>query len=73
MSNSAFKTYYGKPVFEAYGRNNSNPHLLTHNVMPHKGDNKPKDVESYYSALVKGKTKKLSSHVPRNPIEDIIT
>ena len=72
LSNSAFNTYYGKPVFETYGRNSSNPNILSHNVMPHRGSNKPRDVQSYYSALVKGKTKKLSSHVPRNPIEQIV-
>lgn len=42
--------------------------------MPHKGDNHPKSVQSYYSALIKGK--KISStanasHVPRKPIEEI--
>lgn len=43
-------TYYGKPAFENYGRNNTNPsvggivyghHLVSHNVNPHKGDNQP--------------------------------
>lgn len=37
LPNSAFRTYYGKPAFEAYGRGNSNPKHLSHNVMPHKG------------------------------------
>ena len=41
--------------------------------MPHRGQNNPKDVQSYYAALVKGKTKNLSTFVPRNPIEDIVT
>ena len=69
LSNSAFNTYYGKPVFEAYGRSNSNPRLLSHNVMPHRGLNNPKDVQSYYSALIKGKGKNLENYVPRKPIE----
>jgi hypothetical protein len=37
LSNSAFTTYYGKPAWEVYGRCNSNPKLLSHNVMPHRG------------------------------------
>lgn len=59
MSNSAFTTYFGKPAWEAYGRGNSNPNLLTHNVMPHRGENKPKKSQSYYSALLKGKNKSV--------------
>ena len=41
--------------------------------MPHRGSNNPRDVQSYYSALIKGKGKNLSNFVPRNPIEDIVT
>ena len=54
LPNSAFTTYYGKPTWEVYGRANSNPNLLTHNVMPHRGENKPKKSQSYYNALLKG-------------------
>jgi hypothetical protein len=71
LPNSAFTTYYGKPAFEAYGRGGSNTNLLSHNVMPHKGDNHPKSVQSYYSALIKGKKTASSvnvTHVPRKPI-----
>lgn len=68
LSNSAFTTYYGKPAWEAYGRCNSNPKHLTHNVMPHRGDNHPKHTQSYYSALIKAKNKALSTYVPRKPI-----
>jgi len=70
LPNSAFVTYYGKPAFEAYGRASSNPKLLTHNVMPHKGSNQPKNVQSYYSALIKGK-QSSTSHIPRKPYSEI--
>jgi hypothetical protein len=39
--------------------------------MPHKGDNHPKSVQSYYSALIKGKRTSSGAyvtHVPRKPI-----
>jgi len=39
--------------------------------MPHKGDNHPKSIQSYYSALIKGKknsSEANATHVPRKPI-----
>lgn len=50
LPNSAFKTYFGKPPFENYGRGNVHPtvggpiygdYMKTHNINPHAGDNKP--------------------------------
>jgi len=50
LPNSAFKTYFGKPPFENYGRGNVNPtvggpiygdYMKSHNINPHAGDNKP--------------------------------
>lgn len=41
--------------------------------MPHKGDNHPKSVQSYYSALIKGKKTGSTAnvnHVPRKAIEE---
>ena len=71
LSNSAFTTYYGKPAWEVYGRQNSTSKHLTHNVMPHRGENHPKNPQSYYSALIKGKKQSLSTYIPRKPIEEI--
>jgi hypothetical protein len=68
LPNSSFTTYYGKPAFEAYGRGSSAKNLKSHNVMPHKGENNPKDVQTYYTALLKGRQIKAVSHIPRNPI-----
>lgn len=36
--------------------------------MPHKGDNHPKNAESHYTALMKGRDMKSKSYLPRNPI-----
>jgi len=36
--------------------------------MPHKGGNNPKDIQTYYTALLKGKTAKTKEHIPRNPV-----
>lgn len=50
LPNTAFKTYFGKPPFENYGRGNVNPtvggpiygdYMKSHNINPHAGDNKP--------------------------------
>jgi hypothetical protein len=38
--------------------------------MPHRGANNPKQVQSYYTALLKGKKQSTSTHVPRKPIEE---
>lgn len=40
--------------------------------MPHKGDNHPKKPQSHYNALIKGRTIKSKSNMPRKPIEQPI-
>jgi hypothetical protein len=56
LPNSSFKTYFGKPPFENYGRGNVNPtvggsvygdYMKTHNINPHAGDNKPEFKQIY--------------------------
>jgi len=56
LPNSAFKTYFGKPPFENYGRGNINPsvggpiygdYMKSHNINPHAGDNKPEYKQIY--------------------------
>lgn len=56
LPNSAFKTYFGKPPFENYGRGNVRPtvggpfygdYMKTHNIHPHAGDNKPEFKQIY--------------------------
>ena len=51
LPDSAQTTYFGKPVFHAYGNGNVKPtgnrvcygdHMKTHNINPHSGGNKPK-------------------------------
>jgi hypothetical protein len=73
LPNSAFTTYYGKPAFENYGRGTSYQNLKSFNVMPHKGDNHPKNIESHYTALIKARTLKSKSHLPRKPIEETLS
>lgn len=68
LPNSAFTTYYGKPAFESYGRCNSQAHMRSHNVMPHKGENNPKQQESYFGALYHGKKVNHTNHIPRKPL-----
>jgi len=59
LPNSAFKTYFGRPPFENYGRGNINPtvggsiygdYLKSHNVNPHSGANKPEFKQVYTQA-----------------------
>lgn len=40
--------------------------------MPHKGDNHPKNVESHYTALIKGRDITSKSYLPRKPVEENI-
>lgn len=62
LPNSAFTTYFGKPAFENYGYGNTNPvygglfygnYMLTHNINPIDGDNKPETKQVYSSAMLK--------------------
>lgn len=50
LPNSAFQTYFGKPAFENYGRNNLNPlfggpvygnYMKSHNINPERLPNHP--------------------------------
>lgn len=75
LPNSAFKTYFGKPAFENYGCGNfsGNGHLLSHNVMPHCGENHPKNQETYQSALLNGhKYIKPIAELPRKCDENYV-
>jgi len=38
--------------------------------MPHKGANNPKNVQSYYTALLKAKKHANSTFIPRKPVEE---
>ncbi len=40
--------------------------------MPHKGDNHPKDLQSHYSALIKGRKLQSKSSLPRKPVDQVI-
>jgi hypothetical protein len=62
LPNSAFTTYFGKPAFENYGYGNLNPtygglfygnYMLSHNVNPMDGQNKPESKQVYSSAMLK--------------------
>ena len=60
LPDSAYQSYFGKPAFHAYGKNNTNPtvggvvygqYMLTHNVNPEHGQNNPKYQQVYNSAM----------------------
>jgi hypothetical protein len=60
LSNTRFKSYYGKSCMEAYGMNNINEpiggiiygnNLKTFNVGPHVGGNDPKYYQSHTTAI----------------------
>jgi hypothetical protein len=62
LPNSAFTTFFGKPAFENYGYGNTKPtygglfygnYMLSHNVNPIDGENKPEEKQTYSSALLK--------------------
>jgi hypothetical protein len=62
LPNSAFKTYFGKPIFANYGQANINPaygglmygdYMKTHNIAPHEGANNPKTQQVYEVAETK--------------------
>lgn len=59
LSDSAMFTYFGKPVFHAYGNGNTRPttateKLKTHNITPHSGGNKPKYSQVTNRAMLGG-------------------
>lgn len=60
LPDSAYQSYFGKPAFHAYGKNNTNPtvggvvygqYMLSHNVNPEHGQNNPKYQQVYNSAM----------------------
>jgi hypothetical protein len=62
LPNSAFTTFLGKPAFENYGYGNTKPvygglfygnYMLSHNINPIDGENKPDAKQVYSSAMVK--------------------
>jgi len=80
IPNSSFNTFYGKSVFENYGRGNVNPanggflygnYLYSHNVNPHRGDNLPTYQQSYNTALAFGERMPVQTpEPPRKTKED---
>ena len=75
LPNSAFKTYFGKPVFANYGQGNTNPaygglmygdYMKTHNIAPHEGANNPQTQQVYEIAEIKALQKQSKPQiVPR--------
>ena len=70
MPNTAFKTYFGKPIFANYGQGNVNPaygglmygdYMKTHNIAPHEGANNPLTQQVYEPAETKGLQKKAKA------------
>jgi hypothetical protein len=62
LPNSAFTTYFGKPAFENYGYGNTKPvygglfygnNMLSYNINPIDGENKPEEKQVYSSAMLK--------------------
>lgn len=60
LADTSFQTYFGKPAFHTYGKNNTNPavggvvygqYLLSHNVNPEHGQNDPQYKQVYNSAM----------------------
>jgi hypothetical protein len=74
LPDSAYQSYFGKPAFHTYGKNNTKPtsggvvygqYLLSHNVNPEHGANKPKYQQTYKSAMNYGFRK--GDRVPQLP------
>ncbi len=62
LPNTAFTTYFGKPAFENYGSGNTKPvygglfygnYMLSHNINPIDGENRPDTKQVYSSAMLK--------------------
>jgi hypothetical protein len=63
LPDSALTTYFGKPAFHAYGNGNTAPtfggsvygqYMLTHNINPHAGGNKPEFSQVHGRAMLGG-------------------
>ena len=82
LPNSAFTTYFGKPAFENYGCGNTKPvygglfygnYMLTHNINPIDGDNKPDTKQVYSYAMLKTiKNNKIRQPEPPRKVPDEI-
>lgn len=87
LPDSALTTYFGKPAFHAYGNGNTDPtyggsmygqYLLTHNINPHSGGNKPEFSQVHGRAMLGGTVqirgpgsrspKKVPMKVTRKPV-----
>jgi len=75
LPNSAFTTYFGKPAFENYGYGNTKPvygglfygnYMLTHNINPIDGENRPESKQVYSSAMLKT-IKNNHTRIPEPP------
>lgn len=81
LPNSAFKTYFGKPPFENYGRGNVRPtvggpfygdYMKSHNINPHAGDNKPEFKQIYdHADLAATRYPEVEPEPPRKCRDDI--
>lgn len=94
LPDSALTTFFGKPAFHPYGNGNTNPtvggtvygqYMLSHNVNPQSGDNKPEYKQVFGRAIIgahqpvvkgpglkKSPTKKERvPHLPKKVREDI--
>ena len=72
LPNSAFKTYFGKPIFANYGQANVNPaygglmygdYMKSHNIAPHEGSNNPSTQQVYELAESKALKKQAKSQI----------
>jgi hypothetical protein len=75
LPNSAFTTYFGKPAFENYGYGNTKPtygglfygnYMLSHNINPMDGGNRPEEKQVYSSAMLSA-VKKNNIRRPEPP------
>ena len=81
LADTSFQTYFGKPAFHTYGKNNTNPtvggvvygqYLLSHNVNPEHGHNDPQYKQVYNSAMHYGyKNGDRIPQLPRKGHEDL--
>jgi hypothetical protein len=82
LPNSAFTTYFGKPAFENYGYGNLNPvygglfygnYMLSHNINPIDGENRPEEKQVYSSSMLKAiqRNKTRKPEPPRKVPDEI--
>lgn len=78
LPSTSFATYFGKPPFHAYGAGNTRPtsggtvygsYMMTHNIGPQEGSNKPQFQQVYDSALQLGQNRApRKCELPRKPL-----